>query len=57
MILEVEVKIAYGEERIYPVNKAARIFAAIAGTTTLTDSTLALAKKLGYKVVQPAKEF
>ena len=56
-VLEVEVRTAWGEERMHPVNKAAKIFAAIAGTTTLTDSTLALAKKLGYKVVQPAKEY
>ena len=57
LVLEVKVRTAWGEERIYPVNKAAKIIAAIAGTTTLTDSTLALAKKLGYKVVQPAKEY
>lgn len=56
-VLEVEVRTACGEERIYPVNKAAKIIAALAGTTTLTDSTLKLAKKLGYKVVQPAKEY
>ena len=48
MELIVKIKTVYGVEKIYPVCEAAKTIAEIAGTTTLTKETIALAKKLGY---------
>lgn len=55
MIAQIEVKEVYGNRTIYPVNEQARILARIAGTKTLTNSTVLLAKELGFhfEVVQP----
>lgn len=44
----VKIKAVYGQPKIYPVNDVAKIFAEIAGTSTLTHSTIAAAAKLGY---------
>ena len=49
-VLEVQLRNVYGNEAAYPMNDAARIFAAIAGTKTLLPATLAHAKALGYSV-------
>lgn len=50
--MEITVKITknYGTEAIYPVCEAAQTFARLAGTRTLTRSTIALIKRLGYTV-------
>jgi len=40
----------YGNEAIYPANEASKIFARIASTKTLTRETIALIKKLGYRI-------
>lgn len=50
--MEIIVKITqnYGTEAIYPVCEAAKTFARMAGTKTLTRSTIALIKRLGYAV-------
>lgn len=48
--LIVEIKNVYGNETIYPANDAAKVFAEIAGTKTLTRTTLKLAQKLGYAI-------
>lgn len=40
----------YGVEAIYPVCEAAKTFARLAGTKTLTRSTIALIKNLGYQI-------
>jgi hypothetical protein len=55
MIAQIEVKEVYGNRTIYPVNDQARLLARIAGTKTLTNSTILLAKELGFhfEVVQP----
>ena len=50
MSLQVEITSVYGNEAIYPVNEAAKTFAAIAGTKTLTRKTIAQAKSLGFTV-------
>jgi len=49
---EITVKITknYGAEAIYPVDEAGQTFARLAGTRTLTRSTLELIKKLGYEI-------
>jgi len=49
-VIEVRVKDVYGNQMIYPVCDAAKVFAAIAGTKTLTQQTLLLIKKLGYDI-------
>lgn len=55
---EITVKITknYGVEAIYPIDENAQLFAQLAGTKTLTRSTLKIVKNLGYeiKVEQPA---
>ena len=46
----VEIKQVYGEEKIYPVCLDSQTFAKIAGTKTLTRSTIAYIKEMGYTV-------
>jgi hypothetical protein len=50
-IITVRIQNNYGNKVIYPVCKHAMTFADIAGTKTLTESTLKLIEKLGYKVM------
>ena len=52
--LLIEVRNVYGEPKAYPACPAARIFADIAGTKTLTAATLHLAQQLGYRVIAHA---
>jgi hypothetical protein len=42
----------YGNQIIYPACQAAEIFAAIAGTKTLTLSVLQHIKNLGFEIVE-----
>lgn len=50
----VEVKSVYGIKKVYPVCKKAYLFAGIAGTKTLSPSTVDRIKLLGFGlVVQP----
>jgi hypothetical protein len=48
--ITVEIRDVYGKPTVYPMDTAARIFADIAGTTTLTDMTLKRIKALGYHI-------
>jgi len=48
MKLTVKIGNNYGKKVVYPVCEQSRIFAMIAGTTTLTLDTLRLINKLGY---------
>jgi hypothetical protein len=50
MNITVKITQNYGVEAIYPVCEAALTFARLAGTKTLTRSTIALIKRLGYTV-------
>jgi hypothetical protein len=50
MKITVKLKAVYGKETIYPVCEGAKIFAKIAGTTTLTKSTIEHIKELGYSI-------
>ena len=50
MNITVEIKNVFGNETIYPVCPAAKGFAAIAGTKTLTRHALSLIKAMGYSV-------
>lgn len=50
MQVEIEIKNVYGNTVAYPVCPKAKIFALMAGTTTLTGRTISLIRDLGYEV-------
>lgn len=49
--LKIRVDRVYGKITLYPVCERAKLIAAIAGTTTLTNTTLAYAERLGFEIV------
>jgi len=49
-VIEVNLKNVYGEVKAYPVNEAAKLFADIAGTKTLTMVALKKIQALGYEI-------
>ncbi|WP_341714494.1 hypothetical protein [Limnobacter sp.] len=51
-IVQIQVRNVYGIPKIYPVNKAAQVFANIAGKKTLDEADLANIKALGFLVVE-----
>ena len=57
MEIKVKLKNVYGQDLVYPACSKAKLFAQIAGTTTLTPETLSKIMFLGYEVinVQPTK--
>ena len=57
--ITVRVKDVYGVTKYYPDCLDAKVFAKIAGTTTLTEVTLRRIMELGYKVktLQQTKTF
>ena len=50
MNITVRIKNVYGEDKVYPVCDAAKTFAELAGTTTLTARAVSLIKQLGYTI-------
>lgn len=52
MQVTVQIKSIYGVRQAYPVNEAAKTFAAIAGTKTLTAQDLRRIQSLGFEIVQ-----
>lgn len=48
--IAVIVKDVYGQRKFYPKCDKSKVFASIAGTTTLTETTLRKIMELGYKV-------
>lgn len=48
--IAVIVKDVYGQRKFYPKCDKSKVFASIAGTTTLTESTLKNIARLGYEV-------
>lgn len=51
-VLKVTARRVYGENKIYPVCAKAKALARIAGTSTLTSSTMDVAsQELGYEFV------
>lgn len=56
--IKVKIDRVYGKATIYPACERSELIAQIAGTKTLTHSTLALAERLGfdiYEAVDPQK--
>lgn len=49
-VVHVRVMDVYGRQVVYPVCDKAKVFADIADTKTLTDSTLRCMRKLGYTI-------
>lgn len=52
--ITVEVKHVYGVPTAYPLCPAAKVFASIAKTKTLTAADLHRIKSLGFEIVQQA---
>lgn len=50
----IEVRSVYGELKAYPACPKARIFADLAGTKTLTRSSLVLIQELGIEIISIA---
>jgi len=50
MKIVVRVRNVYGNRTVYPVCDDAKLFARIAGHSTLTHNTIDLIKRLGYVV-------
>jgi hypothetical protein len=48
--IHVRVMDVYGKRVVYPVCDKAKVFAAIADTKSLTETTLRCIKKLGYEI-------
>jgi hypothetical protein len=49
-VVQIEIKSVYGKPTYYPANEAARLFAAIAETKTLSKGDLRKIKALGFAV-------
>lgn len=52
--VEIEVRSVYGVLQVYPLCERAQTFAAIAGTKTLTRTTLHHVESLGYRIINRA---
>ena len=48
--IQLLVKDVYGKRKFYPLCDKAKVFASIAGTTTLTEATIKSIVQLGYDV-------
>lgn len=49
-VVHVRVMDVYGKRVVYPVCEKAKVFASIADTKTLTETTLRCIRKLGYEI-------
>ena len=50
MKITINIREVYGVAKAYPVCNNAKLFATIAGTTTLTNQVLAKIARMGYEV-------
>lgn len=48
----IQSKSVYGVTKFYPMNETAKLLAQVAGTATLTESTLKLAEQMGMCVTE-----
>lgn len=51
MTLTIQAKDVYGTRKYYPDCEQSRLLAQVAGTRTLTRSTLRIAEKMGYEII------
>lgn len=51
MNITIQIKNVYGNQTIYPACEKSRIFAALAGTKTLTIEAIARIRLLGFNIV------
>ena len=49
-VVSLQVRFAYGQMRVYPVNETARLFARLIGTKTLSAGDLLVIEALGYRL-------
>ena len=56
MNITVEIRDVYGQSRVYPVCDKAKLFADIAGTTTILPRDIQRIQELGYEVVVKQQE-
>ena len=56
MNITVEIREVYGQSKIYPVCDKAKIFADIAGTTTLLPRDIQRIQALGFEVLVKQRE-
>ena len=56
MNITVEIREVYGQSKIYPVCDKAKIFADIAGTTTLLPRDIQRIQVLGFEVLVKQRE-
>ena len=54
--ITVRIKDVYGEEKLYPVCRNAKLFASLAGTKTITKRSLLIIEELGFNVVIEARD-
>jgi hypothetical protein len=57
MKIQIEVRDVYGVQTVYPVCEAAKRFASIAGTKTLTHRALCDIEALGFDIEQVPLNF
>lgn len=50
LVIQVEIRNVYGEDRIYPICDKAKRFATMLGQQTLTQKDISHIKALGYTV-------
>jgi len=48
--ITVKITSVFGNRTVYPICDNARLFALLAGTKTLTETTINYIKKLGYTI-------
>ncbi len=51
MEITVKIKSVYGVDRIYPIDKNAKIFVALVGNKTLSKADIDRIKALGYEIL------
>lgn len=56
MNITVEIRDVYGQSRVYPVCDKAKLFADIAGTTTILPRDIQRIQELGYEILVKQKE-
>ncbi len=54
--IKIQIRSVYGRDTIYPACETSKMFAALAGTKTLTEDAMRIIKAAGYQitVIAPA---